>query len=141
MKLSLYTDGAANASTREGGAAFVIKDGDKLLYIFAKHISDTTSNRAEYLAIIFGLRRCHELGADEVEVYTDSELIIGQMEGYYGAKLNRDLVYELMDMRKLFKRVRFRHISGDENPVHHLAHEAYEQKREFDEYVGESMKV
>jgi len=141
LKLSLYTDGAANTLSREGGAAFMIKDGDKLLYIFAKHISDTTSNRAEYLAIIFGLRRCLELGADEVDVYTDSELIIGQMEGYYGARLNRDLVCELIDMRKLFKRVRFRYISSEGNPVHHLAHEAYERKRELDEYVGQSLKA
>jgi ribonuclease HI len=131
----LYTAGAANTSTREGGVAFLIKEGDQLRYIFAKHISDTTSNRAEYLAILFGLRRCRELGADEVEVYTDSELIIGQMEGYYGAKLNRDLVYALMDMRKLFKRVRFRYVRGEENPVHRLAHEAYQRKRECDEYV------
>jgi ribonuclease HI len=56
MNLQLYTDGAAGYG--RGAVAFYIKHGDELKYMFAQPVESTTSNRAEYTAVIIGLIQC-----------------------------------------------------------------------------------
>jgi ribonuclease HI len=46
----------------------------------------TTNNEAEYEAIIAGLRLALELGAESVEVQSDSQVIVGHIRGEFEAK-------------------------------------------------------
>jgi ribonuclease HI len=130
MNLQLYTDGAAGDG--RGAVAFYIKQRDQLKYVFAQPVESTTSNRAEYTAIIIGLIQCKLLGADSVDVYTDSELVINQVLGLYSVNSNRDLYLLLKKIIALFDLVRFHHIPGDSNVAHHLAHRAFKEGVTFD---------
>ena len=52
----------------------------------SEYIGEATNNVAEYHALLLGLRLARELGADEVEVVNDSELVARQIGGEYKVK-------------------------------------------------------
>src|SRR6185503_9865807 len=60
-------------------------DGEELAERGA-YIGETTNNVAEYRALLLGLELARELGADEVEVINDSELVAKQISGAYRVK-------------------------------------------------------
>ena len=57
-----------------------------MLEELAEPIGATTNNVAEYRALLRGLERAHELGASEVEIICDSELVARQVTGVYKVK-------------------------------------------------------
>ncbi|KAM1119793.1 hypothetical protein ACFX2B_043333 [Malus domestica] len=56
---------------------------EQAIYYLSRILIETTNNRAEYEALIIGLEILIELGATEVEVFGDSELVINQLNGEY----------------------------------------------------------
>ena len=68
-------------------------------------LGSATNNVAEYRALLLGLRRARELGADEVEVVGDSELIAKQVQGVYKVKHEamRPLHRQAMELLRQFK--------------------------------------
>lgn len=52
----------------------------------AEYLGETTNNVAEYKGLLFGLEKLVELGAKEVEVRADSELMVKQLNGQYRVK-------------------------------------------------------
>jgi ribonuclease HI len=102
MKLVAHVDGGARGNPGPAAAACVISDTDgNQLAEDALLLGRTTNNVAEYRALLLGLQRARELGADDVEVVGDSELIAKQVLGQYKVKnealrpLHRDAVAAL----------------------------------------------
>jgi ribonuclease HI len=88
MKVLVHVDGGARGNPGPAAAACVIsapQDG-KTLGEHAQLLGATTNNVAEYRALLLGLQRARQLGADEVEVVGDSELIAKQVLGDYKVK-------------------------------------------------------
>src|SRR5205085_1016435 len=86
-KLFIFSDGAARGNPGPAGAGAVIKDaGGKVLYELKQALGKTTNNVAEYKGLLLGLRKAQQLGAREVEVRADSELMIKQLKGKYAVK-------------------------------------------------------
>ena len=87
MKLLVNVDGGARGNPGPAAAACVIRtaDGDVLLED-TQLLGVATNNVAEYRALLLGLRRARELGADEIEIIGDSELIAKQVQGIYKVK-------------------------------------------------------
>jgi ribonuclease HI len=87
MKLTVNVDGGARGNPGPAAAACVLAtpDGDVLDERF-ELLGNATNNVAEYRALLLGLRCARELGADEVEVIGDSELIAKQVQGVYKVK-------------------------------------------------------
>jgi ribonuclease HI len=84
MKLVVHVDGGARGNPGPAAAAAVISDPDGgTLEESARVLGDATNNVAEYRALLLGLERARALGADEVEVIGDSELIAKQVSGAY----------------------------------------------------------
>jgi ribonuclease HI len=83
--LRLHTDGASRGNPGAAAIGVVIADPQSgaVLEEIARPIGRTTNNVAEYEALLAGLRRALELGAEGVEVWSDSELLVRQMEGRY----------------------------------------------------------
>ncbi len=76
MELKIYTDGASRNNPGEAGAGvFIVRDGKPLEKI-ARYLGRTTNNVAEYNAAIIGLERATELGASNVKLHADSELLV-----------------------------------------------------------------
>jgi ribonuclease HI len=84
MKVTVHVDGGARGNPGPAAAAAVITgpvrdEASELL-------GTATNNVAEYRGLLLGLRRARELGATEVEVVNDSELIAKQVNGDYKVK-------------------------------------------------------
>jgi len=87
MRAQLFTDGGARGNPGPAAAAFVLQTDDgTVLDARGEAIGVQTNNVAEYMALLNGLRRAAELGVTEVEVVSDSELMVKQMRGEYKVK-------------------------------------------------------
>ncbi len=71
---------AANPGRRQVGLVVTDENGTVLAEI-GEYIGETTNNVAEYKALLRGLKEVDRLGAQEISVYSDSELLVKQMEG------------------------------------------------------------
>ena len=87
MKLVVHVDGGArgNPGPAAAGAVISTADGDVLAEA-AQAIGVATNNVAEYRGLLLGLDKARELGASEVEVVNDSELVAKQVNGLYKVK-------------------------------------------------------
>ena len=74
-------------------------------------------NEAEYGAVIAGLNLAHSMEADQLEVFSDSQLVVKQIEESYEAKGEKMILYfkKVRDLLKKFLRVQVRHIPRREN--------------------------
>lgn len=87
MKLVLHVDGGARGNPGPAAAGAVISEPDgTVLDEASEAIGLATNNVAEYRGLLLGLRRARELGAAELEIYNDSELIARQLTGQYKVK-------------------------------------------------------
>jgi ribonuclease HI len=81
-------------------------------HVLAAHgeaIGRATNNVAEYRGLLAGMEKAAELGVDELEVASDSELVVKQMQGEYRVKNEalRTLWDEANDLERRFRRVRY----------------------------------
>ncbi len=83
MKLIIFTDGGARGNPGPAGIGVVIKDGGKTVKAYGEHIGVATNNQAEYKALISALQSAKEMGATEIQLFMDSELIVKQLKGEY----------------------------------------------------------
>ena len=87
MKLVLHVDGGARGNPGPAAIGVVICDPDgALIEEVAERIGVATNNVAEYRAVLRGLERARALGADEVSLIGDSELVAKQLTGVYKVK-------------------------------------------------------
>jgi len=87
VKARLFTDGGARGNPGPAAAAYVLEAEDgTVLAAHGEAIGVATNNVAEYRALVAGLARAGELGVDELEVVSDSELLVKQMRGEYKVK-------------------------------------------------------
>ena len=112
----LSVDGASNAQGSGAGLILTSPEGIDIEYAlrFGFH---TSNNEAEYEDVIAGLNLAHSLEVDQLEVYSDSRLVIRQIEDTYEAKSERMILY-LQKVRNLLKKfvlVRVKHVPRAEN--------------------------
>lgn len=87
MKLVLHVDGGARGNPGPAAIGVVISTPDgTVLDELAERIGPATNNVAEYRAVLRGVERARELGASELEIIGDSELIARQLNGVYKVK-------------------------------------------------------
>jgi ribonuclease HI len=85
--LLLHVDGGARGNPGPAAIGVVISEpGGEILEELAETIGVATNNVAEYRALLRGLERAAALGATEVSVINDSELVAKQVKGVYRAK-------------------------------------------------------
>ena len=110
----LAVDGASNA--QGSGAGLTSPEGIDIEYAlrFGFH---TSNNEAEYEVVIAGLNLAHSLEVDQLEVYSDSQLVVRQIEDTYEAKSERMILYlqKVRDLLKKFVLVQVRHVPKEEN--------------------------
>ena len=87
MKLVVHVDGGARGNPGPAAAAAVLSTPDgAVVDEVAEPIGHATNNVAEYRGLLLGLERARALGATEVEVVNDSELVAHQINGRYKVK-------------------------------------------------------
>ena len=120
MKAKLSTDGGARGNPGPAAAAYVLEAEDgTVLDARGEAIGLATNNVAEYRALVAGLRKALELGVDEAEVVSDSELLVRQMTGEYRVK-NAALVELSLEAARLAReigRVRYTAVRREHNEL------------------------
>lgn len=87
MKARLFTDGGARGNPGPAAYGYVLEAEDgTVLAAEGEAIGVATNNVAEYRALLAGLERARDLGVSELEVVSDSELLVKQMRGEYKVK-------------------------------------------------------
>jgi ribonuclease H / adenosylcobalamin/alpha-ribazole phosphatase len=114
----LWVDGGSRGNPGPAATGYRIEDADGTVLAEAgEAIGIATNNVAEYRALISGLEAAAELGAREVEVRADSQLLMRQMTGAYRVK-NAALQQLWLEARRVagtFERVRYVEIRRTEN--------------------------
>jgi probable phosphoglycerate mutase len=120
MKVRLYTDGGARGNPGPAAYAFVLEAEDgTVLAAEGQAIGVATNNVAEYSALVAGLERAVELGLDDIEVISDSELLVKQMRGEYRVKNDalRALSLEAAALARKLRRVEYRAVRREHNEL------------------------
>ena len=120
MKARLFTDGGARGNPGPAAAAFVLEAEDgTVLEARGTAIGVATNNVAEYRALVDGLRRASELGVSELEVVSDSELIVKQMRGEYRVKNEalQNLSLRASRLARQLGRVEYTNVRREENEL------------------------
>lgn len=86
-RVVIFTDGTAEPNPGPAAIGAIIKDEQgKLITSISQGIGQATNNQAEYRAIIAALENAIRLGADQVDIHSDSELVVRQINGRYRVK-------------------------------------------------------
>jgi ribonuclease HI len=118
MKVIVHVDGGARGNPGPAAAAAVVSSlAGEVLDEHAQLLGKVTNNVAEYRALLLGLARAKELGASEVEVIGDSELIAKQIQGLYKVKhpSMRPLYLEAIDAFRAFEQWSIRTVPRAQN--------------------------
>ena len=101
MKAKLYTDGGSRGNPGPAAYGFVLETDDgTVLDARGEPIGVATNNVAEYRGLVAGLAKAVEAGVRELEVVSDSELLVKQMRGEYKVK-NRALQELFLEASRL----------------------------------------
>jgi ribonuclease HI len=120
VKARLFTDGGSRGNPGPAAYAFVLEAADgTVLDARGEAIGVATNNVAEYGALIAGLRQAIAAHVVELEVVSDSELMVKQMRGEYKVKNQalRGLVLEAAALARKLGKVEYRHVRRDENTL------------------------
>jgi ribonuclease HI len=118
MKLVVHVDGGARGNPGPAAIGVVVSDAaGSPLEQLGEPIGEATNNVAEYRALLRGLERARALGAEEVEVVGDSELVAKQVNGQYKVKhpAMRPLHAEALRALARFERWRVRTVPRSQN--------------------------
>jgi len=116
----IFTDGGSRGNPGKSAIGVFFKDLNKE---YSEQVGILTNNVAEYKAVIFSLKKAKQLlgknkcEKEEVEIRSDSELLVNQMNAKYKIK-DEDLIplfVEIWNLCQDFKKVRFIHIKREEN--------------------------
>jgi ribonuclease HI len=110
VKARLSTDGGSRGNPGPAAYGYVLESEDgHVLDARGEAIGTATNNVAEYRGLIAGLESALERGIDELEVVSDSELLVKQMQGEYKVKNEtlRTLHHEAAELADDLKRVSY----------------------------------
>ena len=117
-KLTVNVDGGSRGNPGPAAIAAVVRDADgEVLQEKGETIGRATNNVAEYRALLLGIELAAALGAGELELLGDSELIVRQVKGEYKVKdpALRELCSQAKRALEPFERWSIRHVRREQN--------------------------
>ncbi len=118
MKFLAYIDGAARGNPGPAGAGvYVEAEGNRPFEELFEPLGHQTNNVAEYSALLLALTRAEELAADDVEIRSDSRLLVEQVNGNFRVKAAhlKPLVADAIRRSRKFKSFRLMHVPREQN--------------------------
>jgi len=125
-------DGASRGNPGKASIGVCIKGEDKktVLTKYGKYIGECTNNQAEYAAVIDALDSASEFTNKNICVFSDSELLVRQLNKQYRVKDKKlkQLFLKVKDQEKFFENVTYAHILREKNQIaDKLANEALDE--------------
>jgi ribonuclease HI len=120
VKARLSTDGGARGNPGPAAYGYVLETEDgTVLAAHGEAIGQATNNVAEYRALLAGLEKALELGVDDLEVVSDSELVVKQMRGEYKVKNEalRELALEAARLGRQLRSVSYTAVRREHNEL------------------------
>jgi ribonuclease HI len=120
VKAKLSTDGGARGNPGPAAFGYVLETDDgRVIAAHGETIGRATNNVAEYRGLLAGFAKAAELGIDELDVVSDSELLVRQMQGSYRVKnaALRELWEEANGLERRFRRVRYTSVRREHNEL------------------------
>lgn len=127
-KIILYSDGGSRGNPGPSAMGVVICNGkEEIIKSWAQYLGRATNNEAEYQAVILGLKKIKALFGKkqakslEIEVRTDSEFLVNQLNGKYkilDSKI-QPLFLEVWNLKLDFKKIKFNFIPREKNQKAH----------------------
>jgi formyltetrahydrofolate-dependent phosphoribosylglycinamide formyltransferase len=117
-KIIAYIDGGSRGNPGPAAAAYVLSDASgRQLQAKAFFIGETTNNVAEYTAICRALEAAKSLGKKQITIYSDSELLVKQINGQYKIKSDniKPLFKEAVELLNKFESREVKHITREKN--------------------------
>lgn len=117
-RVVVNVDGGARGNPGPAAVAAVVASQDgEVLEASGAAIGRATNNVAEYRALLYGIERARALGARELELIGDSELIVKQVKGEYRVKdaALRELHAEVRSALGALERWSIRHVRREHN--------------------------
>ena len=129
--VKVFTDGASRGNPGPASIGVIFYDlTDQILDTFKARLGTQTNNFAEYMAVIKALSLGQDHGVSHIEVYSDSQLLVYQMQKKYKVKSPpiRKLYIQAQELIQGFVRVQFFHIPRESNTIaDQLANEALDE--------------
>jgi ribonuclease HI len=100
--LTIYTDGACQVSTGNGGVGVVFIKDNEVIYQFNKHFKNVTNNQMEIMAVIYALHAI-SINFDSITVVSDSQYVLGCTNKGWKRKKNQNY-WQLFD--KVYNRAK-----------------------------------
>jgi phosphoribosylglycinamide formyltransferase-1 len=117
-QIIVYTDGGSRGNPGPAAAGFILTDSNRnQIQSKAFFLGQTTNNTAEYTAVIKALQAAKQIGAKQLTVLSDSELLVKQVNGQYKVKSEkiRPLFQQTINLIKEFEGCNVKYISRDQN--------------------------
>jgi formyltetrahydrofolate-dependent phosphoribosylglycinamide formyltransferase len=118
--ITIYTDGGSRGNPGPAAGGFVILDSaGKQISAEAKFLPNATNNIAEYTALLTALRKAKSLEAKNIKIFSDSELMVRQINGDYKVKNDniRELFSQCFEMLDGFETWQINHIPREKNKI------------------------
>jgi ribonuclease HI len=118
MKFRAFIDGAARGNPGPAGAGVWVEPvGESGPEEHFEALGRATNNVAEYRALLMALTRAKELGAEEVELFSDSLLLVEQINGRYRVKADhlKPMVSEALHRARAFRHFKITHVRRERN--------------------------
>ena len=118
-QVTIYVDGALAGGRQAGIAAVARTRQGQFLGWISRRLPKMTNNEAEYRAALLGLELARSLGAESVELVTDSQVVAQQMQGLSRVNSPRlkALHQQTCAASRSFREVAFRHVGREENKL------------------------
>jgi len=131
VSLRIHIDGGARGNPGPAAAGVVLRDDqDRAILEAGYYLGRMTNNMAEYTALLMALEAAARWGADEIAVFSDSELLVRQITGEYRVRDEklRHLFEQVQKLLLKFDTWQIKHVPRDEN-------------RRADELVNKSLNL
>lgn len=119
-KLIVYTDGASRGNPGPAGFGIVICDeSGKIVKKYGEFIGNATNNIAEYRALIKALELASSFPVSEIKCFSDSELMVRQLNGEYRVKNEKlgELFLQVREKEKRFEKINYFHMPREEDLI------------------------
>ncbi len=116
-RFTVRTDGACRGNPGPGAGGAVIEHEGEVVFTGGVRLGNTTNNVAEYEGLLYGLAKAKELGGDAVDIRSDSELLVRQLQGRYKVKSPKlkPLHRRATEALKAFSEYTVSHVGREDN--------------------------
>lgn len=118
QQLFLFTDGASRGNPGPAAAGVTLKDREgKILLEKGQFLGRMTNNEAEYRALLLGLKLATEFKPETLTCFSDSKLVISQINGLYRVKKSHlgELLFKVHQVERKFPKVVYKLIPREKN--------------------------